>query len=400
MQLPKNISFVDIETTGSRVNIDRIIEIGIIRVENNKIVKEYQTLLNPHTHVPPFIEAMTGIKVVDLEEAPTFNQVKDEIQEILNDCFFVAHNVRFDYGFVRNEFRRHEVSYTAKHFCTVRLSRALFPQYAHHNLDSLIERFNIECAHRHRAFDDAKVLWHFFTEIQKLFSKSTLEKTFESVLKSPSTPNVSFDTIDSLSESSGIYIFYDKQNLPLYVGKSINIRDRVVSHFNNDHNSSREMNLCQETYEIQTVITPGELGALLMESLLVKELRPIYNRKLRYTRKLIVLRKIVDTDGYNSIAIEEVSNVNVDELDDIYGVFRSKKQAKEYLLEVAKNQHLCQKRLGLQSTKTACFFYHLGWCKGACVGKESTNRYNLRFIAALSDRRIKPWPFDGAIMIT
>ncbi|PIZ64583.1 hypothetical protein CO051_01130 [Candidatus Roizmanbacteria bacterium CG_4_9_14_0_2_um_filter_39_13] len=138
-------SFVDIETTGTSTRHDRIIEIGILRVENDKIVKKYNQLINPETHVSPFITQITGIIPDDLEDAPTFEIVKDEVYELLRDSIFVAHNVRFDHGFLKNEFKRFDMQFSMKQLCTVRLSRTLFPEHRHHNLDAIIERFNITC---------------------------------------------------------------------------------------------------------------------------------------------------------------------------------------------------------------------------------------------------------------
>src|SRR5260221_8389218 len=141
--LPSKIAFVDTETTGLSVTRDRIIEIGILRVENGKIVKKYQTLLDPGFIFPDVITSITGITPQELVGAPTFRQVKDEIREMLNDCIFVAHNVRFDYAFLRNEYRREHATFSSKHFCTARLSRRLFPKEHSHSLDSIIERFDI-----------------------------------------------------------------------------------------------------------------------------------------------------------------------------------------------------------------------------------------------------------------
>ena len=160
--LPKNFSFVDIETTGGRVASDRIIDIGILRVENGTIVAKFESLVNPETYIPPFIEDLTGINTTDLEFAPNFSQIKDQILELLADSIFVAHNVRFDYGFLKNEFRRHKYSFNSRNLCTVRLSQILFPQYSRHNLDSILERFQITCKRRHRAFDDASAILEFY----------------------------------------------------------------------------------------------------------------------------------------------------------------------------------------------------------------------------------------------
>src|SRR3990167_75912 len=139
------LTIVDIETTGSRVTYDRVIEIGILRVEEGKVVKKYQTLINPQMYISPFISQFTGISQHELETAPTFEEVKEDIFSLFEDSFFVAHNVRFDYGFIKNEFKRYGISFSNKHFCSARLSRLLFPHHRHHNLDSIIERFGLEC---------------------------------------------------------------------------------------------------------------------------------------------------------------------------------------------------------------------------------------------------------------
>src|SRR3989344_686890 len=167
--LPEKIAFVDIETTGTSLASDRIIEIGIVRVENNTVTKTFQTLINPQTYLSPFITNMTGIQEHMLDNAPTFSQVKDDIKQLLQDCVFVAHNVRFDYGFLKHEFKRLGHTFTQKHFCTVKLSQILFPRARHHNLDSIIKRHSISCENRHRAFDDAQVLWDFFQLLQQKF---------------------------------------------------------------------------------------------------------------------------------------------------------------------------------------------------------------------------------------
>ena len=241
--LPKKLAFVDIETTGCRIS-DRIIEIGILRVENHKLIESYQTLLNPQCHIPEEIVELTGITPSQLEAAPTFYEVKKDIYSLLEDCIFVAHNVRFDLSFLKNEFKRWEISFSPKQICTVKLSRALYPEHRHHNLDSIIERFKFKVKNRHRAFDDAKVLWDFYSHLTKKLPKETLLLNLKKAMKRPSIPiKISEDILDSLPKSPGVYIFYGENRAPLYVGKSINIKDRVMSHFSSDHLSSKELNL-------------------------------------------------------------------------------------------------------------------------------------------------------------
>ncbi|HRN96530.1 MAG TPA: exonuclease domain-containing protein [Candidatus Levybacteria bacterium] len=401
MILPKNLAFVDIETTGHSSQYDRIIEIGIVRVEDNKIVQKYNTLLNPDQHVSPFIENLTGISSRELENAPTFYEKKDEILQVLANCTFVAHNVRFDYGFLRSEFKRYLTPFSMKHFCTVKLSRALFPQYKHHNLDALIERFGFVCEDRHRALGDAQILWEFYRHVQQHLSEDIVKNAVFQALKRPSRPiHISEEVLDSLPESPGVYIFHSKDGTPLYIGKSVNIRERVLSHFANDTESTKERALSEQTHHIEAIVTAGELSALFLESQMIKEMQPLYNRKLRYRRKLFVLFKTTDAQGYDSVTYKEMEKITADDLPNIVAIVKSKKQAGTILRDLARIHGLCPKVLGIEHTVSSCFSYRLGWCKGACVGKEQPLTYNLRMTMAFSEYKVKKWPFDGPIQIT
>lgn len=444
--LPTKLAFVDIETTGMRSFYDRIIEIAIIRVEGNKITRTFHSLINPQSHIPPEITFLTGITAGDLENAPTFRQIKDDILETLSDCVFVAHNVRFDYGFLKNEFQRLDLSFSSKHFCTVRLSRALYPKFSRHNLDSLIERFGFTSEARHRALSDAKILFLFYNKIMQDFPPDQIEKAVNKALKKPSIPLKLQTDLDTLPEGPGVYIFYGKsenQNpkksaldtldtsdthdtFPLYVGKSKNLRERILSHFAADLRSPIEMKISQQVVNIQTISTVGELGALFLESQMIKKMLPLYNKKSRRKRELIALRKVTNAEGYDIVKMElfhpsqknlpnksplllgegqgEVYyNENCYNLDCILGIFKSKKKAKDFLIKIAKEYNLCDKLLGLESTslgtKSGCFASRLGRCKGACTGIEKPIKYNLKYITAFSSSKIKPWPFPGTVVI-
>lgn len=398
--LPSKLAFVDVETTGARSFYDRIIEIGILRVEDGEIVSTYNTLINPETRIPPEIETLTGIKAADVEHAPTFRSIKHDILEQLIDCVFVAHNVRFDYSFLRGEFAREEINFSSKHFCTVKLSRYLFPEHRHHNLDAIIERFNFSITNRHRAFDDAKILFDFYKKVQTFFPSEAFEKAVNLALRRPSLPTkLSTEDLDNIPEQPGVYIFYGEDNTPLYIGKSINLRDRVLSHFSADIYSSIEMKISQQITRVETRVCAGELGALLTESQLIKSMLPIYNRKLRLKRELTALRSMTDANGYHTLALETISNITPDDFPTLLGFFKSKKQAKDFLSNLTKEYMLCEKLLGLEKTSTACFSYRLGSCKGACVKEEAPLMYNLRFLTAVTKNKIQPWPFPSAILI-
>lgn len=400
MNLPQKIAFVDIETTGCNFNRDKIIEIAVIRVENQKITQTFHTLINPQKYLSPEITKITGLNFSDLENAPTFYQIKKELLEILGGCVFAAHNVRFDLSFIKKEFKRENISFAPKHFCTVKLSRHLYPQHKRHSLDAIIKRFDFNCQNRHRALDDTKILWQFYQEISQKFPAEILLDAFKKAMKHPSRPiMIGQDILDGLPESPGVYIFYGQNNLPLYIGKSINIRERVLSHFSSDQNSHKELMISQQITRIETIQTTGELGALFKESALIKQLQPLYNRKLRRSRKLYIVTQKIDANGYLNAQIEILPQVEPGDLEKILGVFRSKKQAHEFLLQTGKEHRLCEKLLNIEKTNSSCFGYRLERCKGACANKELPALYNGRFIIAFSKTRISAWPFNGPIAI-
>lgn len=397
--LPKNLTFVDLETTGGSVTFDRIIEIGILQVKDNKLEKTFETFLNPDRPIPPEITTLTGISSTDLEKAPSFFDIKDELMSYFEDTVFVAHNARFDYGFLKQEYLRFGDRFSPKQLCTVKLSRLLYPEHRHHNLDSIIERFQFEIKNRHRAFSDAKILWDFYQKIQTVFPSEKLIQTISHVLRKPNIPPKlkNFQHSD-LPETPGVYIFYGENGQPLYVGKSKNIRDRVLSHFTLSTGDTSEMKIYNTIESMEFIKTAGELGALLKESETIKKLMPLYNRRLRYREKMVIAVK-KEVDGVFTIDIEETDNPDINNLENIMAVFKNKRQAKETLTNLAKDHNLCDKFLGLQKTKGACFNHQLGRCLGVCAGKEIPMKYNLRFIEAFLKTKIKSWPYDGPVTI-
>ncbi|MBI4225859.1 DNA polymerase III subunit epsilon, partial [Candidatus Roizmanbacteria bacterium] len=397
----KPLAIVDVETTGMSGIYDRVIEIGIIRVENNEVTEELNTLVNPQTYVSPFIESFTGIKKEELEEAPTFSDLSEQVYSLLNEAILVAHNARFDYSFIRREFKRLGITFSSKTLCTAQLSRRLFPEHRSHGLSALIERFNLACDNRHRAYSDALVLWQFIQKLKESVSKNRLAKIIKILLRSSYSGNEYIkQQIEELPENTGVYAFYDKDSVPLYVGKSKDIKERVISHFTIDYQSSRGLSMIKKIERIDHFKTAGELGALLLESRLIKELMPIFNRQLRRKKEFIAVKKYINNEGYFSLKSEILDTIDLTNLEDILGVFKSKKSAKEAILHLAKEYKLCSKILGVESTNSSCFAYKLRRCKGACIGEELPKKYNARFIIAhYENKQFRPWPFSGAIEI-
>lgn len=185
MLLEKNFTIVDVETTGGSPFFNRVIEIGLLRVEKGEVVDQYQSLFNPDMPIPEFITKMTGITQEAVDAAPRFEEVVDEILSKFEDAIFVAHNSQFDYGFLKEEFRRFGYGFTMPQLCTVRLSRTLYPEFKRHNLTEIIERYQFECENRHRAFDDAKVLWDFLRYAQANVDAIEFNKALRRTLRGP-----------------------------------------------------------------------------------------------------------------------------------------------------------------------------------------------------------------------
>lgn len=180
--LKKNtFTLVDVETTGGSPYYDRVIEVGIIRVVRGEVKQTLSTLINPGVSIPAFITSITGIRDSHVKKAPKFEKVFPEINKLFKGSIFVAHNVNFDYHFLRGEYLRLGKDFEMPKMCTVRLSRALYPEHKRHGLSAIIERFGFECEDRHRALGDAQVLWDFMQKIQQDFKPSEISKALNLV---------------------------------------------------------------------------------------------------------------------------------------------------------------------------------------------------------------------------
>jgi DNA polymerase-3 subunit epsilon len=392
--------FVDIETNGGNGDRGRITEIACIRVENGEITDEYTTLVNPGAPLPRWITTLTGITDADLAQAPYFDDIADDLHRILDGAIFVAHNVRFDYSFIKRQLEASGYKFRPKLFCTVRMSRALYPEHKGHSLEKIIARHRIPVDARHRAYDDTKAMLDF---VNLAIAEKGMDAFNQSVATQFKTktlpPNVDEKQFANIPQTPGVYIFEDAEGAPLYVGKSVNLRQRVMSHFASDTKIAKEMKLSQSSHNISFIQTETEIEALLLESAKVKELQPIHNHMLRRkTQQTVLVRKFTD-DGYLKMALENRDLNETTELGDIYGVYPSKSGAKTRLEELVKTFDLCPKLMDLEKATSACFRYHLGYCKGACIGKENVERYNRRVEYALERSKIDSWPFAGELAL-
>jgi DNA polymerase III subunit epsilon len=386
------LAIVDLETTGAHPAHDRVTEIAVIEVDGGEVRDEWSTLVNPETPIPAAIQALTGITNDMVAGAPTFARLATDLHERLQGRVFVAHNARFDYGFLKREFARAGLDFRARTLCTVRLSRRLYPEHARHNLDSLIARHGLACRARHRALGDADAVWQFLRLAAEERGAEVMAVAARQVAKQPSLPpHLDPGMVDEIPEAPGVYLFYGEGGAPLYVGKSKSMRSRVLAHFADDLRSGKEMQLAREVRRIDWQRTAGELGALLREAALVKELLPVFNRKLRRPAELCGF-------ALDAKRLRLVQDFDAESLAHVHGLFRSKRAALEALRGLSDEHGLCLQTLGFDTVrKGACFRHQIGRCAGLCAGKESFAAHHARLAAALAGLKNLAWPWRGPV---
>jgi DNA polymerase-3 subunit epsilon len=391
---------LDLETTGGNATLDRITEIAAVRIDNGVETARWSTLVNPGVRIPPFIQSLTGITDAMVEDAPSFAQVAKPLLELLDGAVLVAHNVRFDHGFVLNELARLELPLKTKTLCTVRLSRRLYPQHKGHGLDAILQRHGLQTQARHRAMGDVEVVLAWLDVATRELGAEAVQREALGLLQGSAAlpPQLETDVSD-IPDTPGVYLFYGESSIPLYVGKSINLRTRVMSHFQASSKVAREMRILQEIRRIEWHETAGELGALLLESRLVKELQPIHNRLLRKEKQLLAWKLHQDPAARPQLQLVRMDEVDATEMGQLYGVYRSKRQALDTLRALADTHQLCPFALGLESGKGACFASQIGRCKGVCAGREVPALHRVRLQMALTEHRLHAWPHAGRMGI-
>jgi DNA polymerase-3 subunit epsilon len=267
-------AIVDIETTGGAPKYGGITEIAVLIHDGETIIREYQTLLNPEQAIPTYITGLTGIDNFMVRHQPTFSAIQDELWELLNDRVFVAHNVSFDYGFIREAFLKVGKELKTPKLCTVRLSRKVYPGMSSYSLGRLCESQKIEIEARHRAMGDAKATAILFDRMIKsdyqIINQSLKKNTGEAFLP-PNFPHSKFREIPT---SCGVYYMQDERGKVIYVGKAINIRERFKSHFSGQLLPNLKQKLKTEVFDLKWELTGSEFMALLFEVLEIKRLWP------------------------------------------------------------------------------------------------------------------------------
>ena len=376
-------AIIDLETTGGRPRADRITEIAIFvyDAEKEEVIDSFVSLINPQVAVPDFITRITGIDNAMVKDAPPFYEVARKIVEMTKDAVFVAHNVRFDYGFIQHAFRRLGYSYSRKQLCTIKLSKKIFPGFASYSLENLCKYLNIPNEAAHRAWGDAEATLRLFQKILNEQKKSAQPESLSlEMALNRLPPNLDRGVMDALPDETGVYYFYNREKEILYVGKSTSIRKRVLSHFQSAHKSSRTLRMIEQIHDVGFEITGSELIALLLENEEIKRLQPPFNRAQRRVQYKFGVYALEDPDsGYIQLYVDTYQ----DSHNPLAG-YATRGQAENALKGRGRKFQLCPKLYGAEKGSGRCFHHHIHICLGACIGEEEAEIYNERVRQAMT----------------
>ncbi len=386
-------AILDIETTGGKYNEEGITEIAIYKFDGHQIVDQFFSLVNPEKNIQPFVINLTGINNQMLRNAPKFHEVAKRIIEITDNCIIVAHNAQFDNRILSTEFDRLGYPFEKNMLCTVELSKKLIPDLPSYSLGKLVRSLGIPITDRHRAQGDAKATVELFKlllekDIEKVIISDTIKKDPKRQLE----PKL-LDIIESAPTKTGVYYMHRKNGKIIYVGKSKNIKKRLIQHFTNDNKKSKKIQL--EVVSVSYEETGNDLIAQLKESQEIKQLKPIFNHALKNNIFQSQLYSYIDKSGYINLKIEKVP-IEKEEEKNIITTFTNYQQGRSFLYKITDEFHLCQKLNHLEKTDGSCFNHDLKMCNGACIQSETSVNYNLR-VQKFIDK--SSYEFDDMLLI-
>lgn len=379
-------AIVDIETTGGYAAANGITEIAIHLFDGVKVTEKFETLINPGQPIPYYIQSMTGITDKMVADAPRFEEVAEKIYTILHDRIFIAHNVNFDYSFVKSHLKESGFDLNTKKLCTVRLSRKIFPGLSSYSLGNLSRSLGITIYDRHRAGGDSEATVQLFqlllqNDKDKHILKSLQRNSKEWILP----PNVPKEHFDHLPYTPGVYYFHDKKGKVVYVGKATNIRYRVNSHFSNNSESRQKQNFMQHVHAISYQSCGTELMACILESAEIKKRWPVFNSSQKRWEDVYGIFLYEDQNGYHRLAIDK----NRKRLNPLY-TFHYLVDGHAIIRKLIKDYQLCPKLCFMQKDDGNCDGIVEGHCKGACQQKESPAKYNKRVQKAAASLLAQP----------
>lgn len=372
-------AIVDIETTGGYASGCRITEIAIITYDGQREIARFDTLVNPGEPIPPYIQALTGITDRMVAGAPSFSEIALEIRRWLEGHIFVAHNVNFDYSFLKHHLGEAGFNLQEKKLCTVRLARKIFPGLPSYSLGNLCREFSIPLTGRHRAGGDAAATLLLFEYLmandqEKVISGFLKHHTAEQYLPL----HLPKERLENLPWKPGVYYFHDSKEKIIYVGKAVNIRKRVISHFSNNNPGKRKQEFIRNIHGITFQECATELMSLILESIEIHRLWPAYNRSQKKIEQVYGLFSYLDQNGYIRLCIEKRKTY----MHPLF-TFHRTLDGTTCLKSLVNEFQLCPALCFLQEHRGPCTGRLDGSCYGACEKAESPELYNQRAEAAL-----------------
>ena len=391
--LPPSLVIVDLETTGANPALDRVTEIAIVAIRDGEVEYEWQALVDPQRPIPPMIQRFTGITDEMVRDAPTFAQIADEVAARLGERLFVAHNARFDVGFLRGEFKRLGRVFRPEVMCTVKLSRALYPQHHRHGLDAVIERHGLVCTARHRALGDARVLWDFLRQTREAHPPEVFAAALAKASKMPVLPPLleSFG-IDAVPAAPGAYLVLGADGAVLDIGSAANLRARIAQLAGSWKSAGRIGG--REIRDIDWHETTGPLGALL------KAVELAGRAGAPFRPGAVLGWRLRPAAGPDQALLELVRLDDVEPglRHEIHGQFRSRRDAVNALRTLAQIHGLDVGRMGLGDPEPVRRESRRKGRSQPAV-RETLQAHDLRAAAALAPLRLKPWPYAGPVAV-
>jgi DNA polymerase-3 subunit epsilon len=372
-------AIVDIETTGGYAAANGITEIAVFISDGKKIINSFHTLLNPVYTIPKYVVALTGITNEMVEYERPFSGIADELFEILNDKVFVAHNVNFDYSFVKHHLAQSGYELNCKKLCTIRLGRQILPGAPGYGLGKICKHLGIVIEDRHRASGDALATLKLFHHLLKCDTNGHVQMMLKAKSKEQFLPpNISAQAIKKLPQQPGVYYFHDKKGKVIYVGKAKSLSKRINSHFSNNKPNRQKQEFLKKIYNISYKTTATELMAFILESIEIKKLWPEQNRSQKRFEQSYGLYSFEDRKGYFRLCIEKKKR----NIKPLY-TFNLLAEGHNLLRKLMLQFELCPKLCFLQSENISCQLLAEKKCKGACEQKESAEEYNKRVQACI-----------------
>jgi DNA polymerase-3 subunit epsilon len=297
-------AIVDIETTGGYAANNGITEVAIVLHNGKEIEGRYQSLINPHQKIPVYITALTGISQSMVADAPSFEDLAHNIHRLLKDRIFIAHNVNFDYSFLKHQFQSAGLEFNSRKLCTVRLSRQVFPGLRSYSLGNLCRHFNIPIEGRHRAGGDVAATTLLFEHLIRHGGELFIERSLKRSKEQSLPPFLPKEKVDALPYGPGVYYFHDARDKVIYVGKAKNLKYRVSSHFTHNGAGKQRQDFLRTIHNISFQSCGTELMAAILENIEIQRLWPAYNTSQKRFGAVYALYCFEDRRGYLRLGID------------------------------------------------------------------------------------------------